>query len=278
MCEELKPQPAETAPEPASTPALPPTPPSALPEPQKSLESGNTESAALEPSSPEAGGTELADWKASLREDFEHWLAGIKEAPEWEEVKTESGETPGLYSFYEQLAATAAETRKANRRTAEAISQWGETLSRFEGSLAPLRETVAALAAAQPKEEQMSRAHCLVLVELLDRLYRLARAFQSPPQRTSWWGGSDAAWRPVWDTQRQAFAILVSHLEQLLQQEGVTHIETVGHPFDPAVMTALAAEPDATRPPHTILEELAPGYRRHGELLRPAQVKVSRQP
>jgi molecular chaperone GrpE (heat shock protein) len=43
-------------------------------------------------------------------------------------------------------------------------------------------------------------------------------------------------------------------------------------------MMAVAVESDATRPPQTVLEELAAGYAREGELLRAAQVKVSRQP
>ena len=41
-------------------------------------------------------------------------------------------------------------------------------------------------------------------------------------------------------------------------------------------MMAVAAEVDGTRPPQTVLEETAAGYTRHGELLRAAQVKVSR--
>jgi len=223
--------------------------------------------------------TGLADWKDALRQDFEAWLASLDEIPEADEASDElADDQPDLYSFYEQLAAANAESRKANRRTAEAFSQWSETLARFESSLAPLRETTAQLAAAQPKEEGMSRAHCLMLVELLDRMHRQARAFQSPPPaKKTWWGGrSDTAWRRAWESQRQALDILVSHVEGLLKNQGVTRIDTAGQPFDPAVMMAVAAEPDATRPPQTVLEELAAGYRLHGEVLRVAQVKVTR--
>ena len=221
---------------------------------------------------------ELADWKADLRADFETWLASIEELPAPDDAPSTDSDDPDLYAFHAQLAAANADARKANRRSAEAISQWGDTLARFEGTLAPLRETVAVLAAAQPKDGRMARAHCLVLVELLDRMHRIARAFQSPPAKTSWWHGNDDAWRKAWETQSQGFSILVGHLEALLKKEGVSRIDTLGQPFDPAVMTAVAAEPDATRPPQSVLEELAAGYRRDGELLRPAQVKVSRQP
>lgn len=225
----------------------------------------------------EARTTELADWKDALRRDFEAWLASLDELPEADDL---ADDEPDLYAFYEQLAAAGAESRKANRRTAEAFSQWSETLARFEGSLAPLRETTAQLAAAQPKEAGMSRAHCLALVELLDRMHRLARAFQSPPPaKQSWWGRrGDIAWRRAWESQCQALNILVSHLEGLLKKEGVTRLDTAGQPFDPTVMMAVAAEPDAIRPPQTVLEELAAGYRLHGEVLRVAQVRVTRRP
>ena len=226
---------------------------------------------------PDDSAAELSDWKDSLRHDFEDWLAGLDEIPATDIAEGSPTEAPDLYDFHQQLAAANAEARKANRRSAEAISQWGDTLARFEGTLAPLRETVAVLAAAQPKEGRMARPHCLIMVELLDRMHRIARAFQAPP-KGHWWQGDDTLWRKAWETQRQGFNILVSHLEELLKKEGVTRIDTLGQPFDPAVMTAIAAESDATRPPQTVLEELAAGYHRHGELLRPAQVKVSRQP
>ncbi len=228
---------------------------------------------------------ELAAWKSALREDFETWLASIDEVPPAADHPDDAdrdedpGDEPDLYSFHAQLTAATAESRKANRRTAEAMSQWGETLARFESGLQPLRETAAQLVAAQPKAGQMSRGHCLMLVELLERMHRLARAFTTPPPvHRSWWGAAagDAAWRTTWTAQREGLNILVGHIECLLQKEGVTPIATLGQPFDPAVMLAVAVEIDASRPPQTVVEETAAGYTRHGELLRAAQVKVSR--
>ena len=100
-----------------------------------------------------------------------------------------------------------------------------------------------------------------------------------PVAKRSWWHvGVDRAWRQSWKAQHQALDILVGHLEGLLTREGVTRIDTAGQPFDPAVMMAVAAEPDATRPPQTVVEEIAAGYLRDGELLRAAQVKVTLQP
>jgi molecular chaperone GrpE (heat shock protein) len=114
------------------------------------------------------------------------------------------------------------------------------------------------------------------LIELSDRLQRLAQAFASPPRAASWWGGSDARWRKAWEAQRGGFAIVLNHLDALLAHEGLTRIETAGRPFDPTVMAAVATVPDDARPASTVVEEVAAGYRRFGEVLRPAQVKVTR--
>jgi molecular chaperone GrpE (heat shock protein) len=215
--------------------------------------------------------SELDDWKTEIRREFEVWLDELDEIPD---LEPEDGahETPDLYSFYAQWAAANSETKKGNRRTAEAFSQWGDTLGRFEGDLKLLREQLQRLATEAPVG-RMSREHCLILVELLDRLHRVARAFGSPPQ-ASWFGGT-RSWLQAWESQRQAFDILLGHFTSLLEKQDVTRIDTAGLPFDSAAMTAVAAEPDSSRPDQTILEELAPGYRLRGQLLRPAQVKVS---
>jgi len=211
-------------------------------------------------------------WKEALRRDFEAWLESVDEIPAMDDPLA-PGDPPDICSFFELLAVANAESRKANRRTAEAFSQWGDTLGRFDQELHGFRDQLGRLAADQPKDGSLSRPHALVLIELLDRLQRLARAFQSAPPK-SWWT-IDTAWRKVWETQRQACDILASHFEAFLAREGITRIDTLNQSFDPAIMSAVAAEPDPERPHHTIIEEISAGYHCQGELLRPAQVKVT---
>jgi molecular chaperone GrpE (heat shock protein) len=233
---------------------------------------GNDEPVGASDETAEEGDVELTDWKNAVRHDFEAWLDSVDEIPLLDEA-LEPVDTPDLYSFFEQLAAANAESRKGNRRTAEAFSQWGDTLARFDEDLRLLRNQLEHQASSQTRENALSRAHALVLVELLDRLQRLDRAFQAPP-RKSWWG-NDKLWRQTWETQRQAFDILLSHFASWLAQEGIVRIVVLDQPFNPAIMTAVATAPDAQRPHHTVIEEVSAGYRHHGELLRPAQVKVT---
>jgi molecular chaperone GrpE (heat shock protein) len=211
----------------------------------------------------------LSDWKVALRRDFERWLESVDAIPVAAEPPAEA-EPPDLFSFYEQLAALGAESRRANRKTAEVFSQWAESLGKFDAELARLREQ---LSESGREDDRLAREHCLLLVELLDRLRRVQAAFANPPPRQLW--SRDALWRKAWETHRQAFDIIVEHLEAWLEQQGVTRIESVEAAFDPQTMVAVATVPDPRHPHQTVVEELAAGYLRDGELLRPAQVKIS---
>jgi hypothetical protein len=174
--------------EPASHPEALPPEPAVIETPALPGLGGLTSEAPAANLQPEDGAD---NWKAVLRRQFEAWLRDLDDITELD-PGSEAPETPDLYSFYTQWITANGEARKANRRTAEAFSQWGDTLGRFDGDLKLLREQLQRQAAAAPSQG-MSRSHCLVLAELLDRLQRLARAFAAPPP-ASWWGGTKS-WR-----------------------------------------------------------------------------------
>ena len=208
-----------------------------------------------------------------LRANFDQWLESLDDIPdsEGEDAAGDGGDAPDLYSFYEQLAAATTEARKSNRRTAEAYSQWSNTLSGFDGELRLLREQLAKQPVAG--DDSLPRSWCLAFIEISDRMHRLAAAFTTPPRRA--WFSGDARWRAAWETQRQGYDIFMTHTDALVRQAGLTRIEVLHAPFDPARMSAVVAEPDARWPKNTVIEEIAPGYLWRGELLRVAQVKVS---
>jgi len=213
---------------------------------------------------------EPASWKDALRRDFEAWLAAVDQIPE---SSGEEIEEPDLYSFFELLAAANIEARKANRRTAEAFGQWGDTLEHFHEDLRLFREQLSQRAAPPADANSLPRAYCLALIEILNRLYRMKEAFATRPA-SSWWRRADAAWEKAWETQRGAFAILVGHFEALIGRAGISRIDCLGLPFDPTNMAAVAAGPDTSRADGTVTEEFARGYSCRGEVLRAAQVKI----
>lgn len=62
----------------------------------------------------------------------------------------------------------------------------------------------------------------------------------------------------------------------LLESEGVRPVEVKGKPFDPSVSEAVATRDDGKAAPNTVLEEARKGYMIGDDVLRPAQVIVSK--
>jgi len=67
-------------------------------------------------------------------------------------------------------------------------------------------------------------------------------------------------------------------LRSLLEAEGVTQIEAVGEPFDPNLHEAVVHEPTTDHPDNEVIGEVQRGYRLHDRVLRPALVRVAKNP
>jgi len=53
-------------------------------------------------------------------------------------------------------------------------------------------------------------------------------------------------------------------------------MSTLATAFDPVSMLAVAIVPRDGQPPNVVVEEIAPGYRWRDEVLRPAEVKITK--
>ncbi|HYB64526.1 MAG TPA: nucleotide exchange factor GrpE [Steroidobacteraceae bacterium] len=67
-------------------------------------------------------------------------------------------------------------------------------------------------------------------------------------------------------------------LSRALEKLGVTLIDPLGEPFDPARHDAMMMQDSATAEPNSVLKVVQPGYELNGRLLRPARVIVARAP
>jgi len=67
-------------------------------------------------------------------------------------------------------------------------------------------------------------------------------------------------------------------LSKALAKFGVTEIDPLGEPFDPARHEAMLAQESATAEPNSVLQVVQPGYELNGRLLRPARVIVAKEP
>jgi molecular chaperone GrpE len=67
-------------------------------------------------------------------------------------------------------------------------------------------------------------------------------------------------------------------LNKALEKLGVTLIDPLGEPFDPARHEAMMMQESATAEPNSVLKVVQPGFELNGRLLRPARVIVARAP
>jgi molecular chaperone GrpE len=72
------------------------------------------------------------------------------------------------------------------------------------------------------------------------------------------------------------YALSLRRVERLLPTWDVEPVRCTDEPFDPDRMEVVEVVADTGRPPGTVVEEVRPGYRWRGKLVRYAQVKVAR--
>jgi len=76
---------------------------------------------------------------------------------------------------------------------------------------------------------------------------------------------------------RKGLELIFKQLQDVLQKLKVERIPAQGEPFDPRVHEAIEMVETDAAPDHHVLEELQPGYRIKGRLLRPAMVRVAKK-
>ena len=77
---------------------------------------------------------------------------------------------------------------------------------------------------------------------------------------------------------RAGVELIYKQLQDALAKLGVRAIPAKGEPFDPHVHEAIEMVETSDAPDHEVLEELQRGYKMKDRLLRPAMVKVAKNP
>jgi len=186
--------------------------------------------------------------------------------------------------LHEAILAGTAENRRNARRVFDTLKQFGTVLDALSDSMQNLHQSPANESPAPtttPPAAGGDHSLLLGLVDLFDRVERIHRAAaRRPASASSWWPPAARALTRYEDDRRQledAFSILHEHTLDLMQRAGLQRIITDGQPFDPHAMTAVEATERADLPDRSVLDESAAGWRLpSGQILRPAQVRVSR--
>lgn len=79
------------------------------------------------------------------------------------------------------------------------------------------------------------------------------------------------------DSFREGIEMIYKQLINVLREEEVFPIESVGQPFDPNKHEAFMVEESDDIDPNIVLEEFKKGYEYKGKVIRPSMVKVSQK-
>jgi len=83
---------------------------------------------------------------------------------------------------------------------------------------------------------------------------------------------------PGYEKFREGFDLIYRRLWGALHKLGLKRIEAEGKPFDPHQHQAVERVESKDHPDGSVLTELAPGYKFHDRVLRPAMVRVAVHP
>jgi len=232
-------------------------------------------------------GDEKHLWKKNILDNCRLWLSNLQENPDISEVEENE---PDLYSFYEQLCVLRNEFRKNSRRSHELFSSFGEHLEEFQGVLDSLMQRTDRLAQNRDSSEILARQGLLLqMVELYERLMLFSGKLEKCVPADDASQSLRERIKGVFAVRRQApaagisasirdgFFLTLSHFEGFLTSEGVSRIQAVGAPFDPAIMMAVGTVETDDCPPDIVHEEISGGYLYEGRVLKLAKVNVTKR-
>jgi molecular chaperone GrpE len=212
--------------------------------------------------------------RARLITEFERLLDLAGEEGESDEPLPEVD----LSTLLTEMALLKNEVRletRQSRATLGELKNLADLLARDRERLQRELEEVGERARKESAKELKS-----LLKGLLDVRDRLEAGLLSgknlPPER---------GWRALFGSGREGgrvagvlegFTLTLSRLDDLLESFRVLPVEALDRPFDPSSMKGMGTV-ESERPDGWVVRELRKGYRREGELLRAAEVEVSRR-
>jgi molecular chaperone GrpE len=173
------------------------------------------------------------------------------------EERAEAIKTPSRLELAERIETLERELAETRAKGEEHLYNWQRSAADFANFKRRTDDERATVG-------QFSNA--ILIGKLLGVLDDFDRALDSVP--------ADAREDP-WV---EGMILVERKLRSVLEAEGVTAIESVGHQFDPNVHEAVVHEPTEDHPDNQVIGELQRGYRLHDRVIRPSLVRVANNP
>ena len=174
--------------------------------------------------------------------------AAEEEATREAAVKAEDPVAAELAEIKEQLAAKEAALEEIQQRYLRLQADFDNFRRRTRGEKEELIKYAS--------EDLITK-----LLPVLDNFERALAAARDQSEGKSYYEGVEMIYRQFY---------------QVLSNEGLEVVESLGCPFDPNCHEAVMLVEKEDTPKDTVVEELQKGYRLKGKLIRPSMVKVAK--
>ncbi len=189
------------------------------------------------------------------------------------------GETADLYSLFVELAGLRSEVRTESRLVKDALEQFRGVFDTLQASQADLRQELdrarsTARATAREQADAALRPLLLDVIDLRDRLLAALHSATAPPP-----GRLRRLWRrpaAVGEAWQEGLRMTLRRLDQVLLDRRVAPMALLGLPFDPRRARVVATRADRQAAAGTVVEEVRAGFLWDDQVLRTADVIVSK--
>jgi len=183
-----------------------------------------------------------------------------EESPAPEETPAEAEPRPeqdeGPTEEVDELTALRQELEEQQSKAAEYLDGWQRARAEFANYKKRIEKE---------QEDMVKFANGAFIARLLPVMDDFERAFQTLPLEL------------MGMTWLEGIALVQRKLQMLLEQEGVTVIETEEQMFDPTLHQAVTHEESEEHEEGQIIGEVQKGYNMRGKILRPSLVRVAKR-
>ncbi len=210
--------------------------------------------------------------KQALLSRFSAYLDAAEDGPE---PPGDAGETADLYSVFVEVAGLRSEVRTESRLVKDALDQFRAVFDLLRSSQATVQQELdRARTESRDRERAVLRPLLLDVIDLRDRLVAALKLVAET--RPGWFGRLFRREAPGGAAWQEGLRMIVSRLDQVLLDRGIVPTQLAGGPFDPRSARAVGTAPDSSVPEGTVIEEVRTGFLWDGQVLRTAEVIVSK--
>jgi len=216
----------------------------------------------------------MCEWKEQRIEEFRKWLSELPDDdPICEQHADPLNDSCDMFTLFSEIAALRQEVRLQNRKqeksikTLDAFSDWVSSAADFFKSRDENRDEFE----ARVRKNQGKRM-AMHFLDVRDSLARGATAAAKAARPKGFFKRKSREMEAL----AQGHEMALKKFDTAMKEAGIEPIKTVGEPFDPKIMKAVAVEENASLPSGCVIKEVSCGFRMSDDFLKIANVIVSK--